>query len=392
MTGHFDVVVVGGGPSGSTCARLCAEQGLSVCLLEEHASAGIPVQCAGLLSLAAFEECSVPDSCIIATVRGARIVSSLGPVLSFDAGVPKAHVVDRAILDREMLARAARAGAEIRMKTAFFRREGHSIVTRGIRGKEEISFGVLVGADGAASRVARESGMPRPAHVLAGLQADIAWRMDEGLVEIHPDASPDFFGWAIPIGPGRARVGLAGLRDVRSTFPRFLGRFLGVGHQASVHLVSGAIPIGPRARTYGNRVLLVGDAAGMAKPTSGGGVYTGVRAARHAAHVIGEAVRKGKFSDDDLSPYEKAWRADFGRELSLGLRLFEVRRKMTPGDIAGIIRALDDPAIIRDIVSLGDMDRPGKIVRRLATRPELFPLLGTIIRSMVLKNFNKNIF
>lgn len=387
MTEHFDVVVVGGGPSGSTCARLCAEQGLSVCLLEEHASAGVPVQCAGLLSLAAFEECSVSHSCIISTVRGARVVSSLGPVLSFDAGVPKAHVVDRAILDREMLARAAKAGAEIRMKTAFFRRQGDKILTRGVRGKEEITFQILVGADGAASRVARETGMPRPAHVLAGLQADIVWRMDGELVEIHPDASPDFFGWAIPIGPGRARVGLAGLAEVRTNFSRFLGRFFRDGHQASVHFVSGAIPIGPRARTYGSRVLLVGDAAGMAKPTSGGGVYTGVRAARHAARVIGQAVGNGVFGDEVLSLYEKAWRADFGRELSLGLQLFEVRRKMAPGDIARIIRALDDPGIIRDIVSLGDMDRPGKIVRRLATRPELFPLIGTLVGSLVLKKF-----
>jgi len=56
MPGQFDAVVVGGGPAGSTCARLCAEQGLSVCLVEEHASAGIPVQCAGLLSLAAFDD------------------------------------------------------------------------------------------------------------------------------------------------------------------------------------------------------------------------------------------------------------------------------------------------------------------------------------------------
>jgi flavin-dependent dehydrogenase len=360
--------------------------------VEEHASAGIPVQCAGLLSIAAFEECAVSRSCILSTVSGARIVSSLGPVLSFDAGVPKAHVVDRAILDREMIGRAARAGAEIRMKTAFFRREGHSIVTRGVRGKEEISFRVLVGADGAASRVARDAGMPRPAYVLAGLQADIVCRMDGDIVEIYPDASPDFFGWAIPIGPGRARVGLAGLRDVRTNFSRFLGRFYGEGHQASVHLVSGAIPIGPRARTFGNRTLLVGDAAGMAKPTSGGGVYTGVRAAGHAARVIGDAVEKGRYDDEILSRYEKAWREDFGRELSLGLRLFDLRRKMGPEEVARVIRVLRDPGIVRDIVSLGDMDRPGKIVRRLATRPELFPLLGTVMRSLILKNLNKKIF
>jgi len=392
MRRHFDVAVVGGGPAGSTCARLCAEQGLSVCLLEEHASAGIPVQCAGLLSLAAFEECSVSRSCILSTVSGARIVSSLGPVLSFDAGVARAHVVDRAALDREMLERAARAGAEIRMKTAFFRRSGSAILTRGARGREEISFRILVGADGAASRVAREMGMPRPRYILAGLQADVIHRMEEGSVEIHPDASPDFFGWAIPLGRGRARVGLAGLRDVLPRFRRFIELFRGDGQQATIHLVSGAIPLGPRPRTYGNRTLLVGDAAGMAKPTSGGGVYTGVRAAKHASRVIGEALEGKTYDDRILSRYERAWMDDFGRELSLGLRLFEMRRRMEPVEIAEIIRALDDPAIISEIVALGDMDRPGRIVRRLLTMPKLFPLLGTILRSMVLKKHNNNLF
>jgi len=119
----------------------------------------------------------------------------------------------------------------------------------------------------------------------------------------------------------------------------------------------------------------------MAKPTSGGGVYTGVRAARHAAVVIGEAAASGDFGDRMLSRYERAWKEDFGSELDQGMRLFRMRQRLSEEDMARIISALADPAIVDDITRLGDMDRPGRLVRRLLTRPALYPLLGILIRS-----------
>jgi digeranylgeranylglycerophospholipid reductase len=380
----FDVVVVGGGPAGSTSARLCAGHGLSTCLIEEHAGPGYPVQCAGLLSTAAFEECEVSRRAVLHEVSGARIVTGLGSTLSFDAGKTRAVVVDRAILDQEMLMAAARAGAEIRVKTAYRGGSGNSIRTSGQFGIREIRFRVLIAADGPRSSIARALGMGRARAYLSGLQAEIRRDMDGNMVELYPDASPEFFGWIIPSGCRRARIGLCGSQDVRGHFSRFLQA---AGADSCLHLMSGTLPLGVMPRTYGYRTLFVGDAAGFPKPTSGGGVYTGVRSARHAACVAIEACRLHDASDRVLSAYEKAWKADFGRELETGFRIFRLRQQITPEEMDRLVQILNDPDVISDICEYADMDRPGAIFRRIMRNPKIYPVLGILFKKTVANFF-----
>ena len=118
---NYDVIVVGAGPAGSAAARECARLGLSTLCLEEHGTIGYPVQCAGLLSTAAFDECRIPsERSILNKVTGARVISGAGSELLIDAKKTKALVVDRGTLDREMAEAAANAGAEFRLKTAVY--------------------------------------------------------------------------------------------------------------------------------------------------------------------------------------------------------------------------------------------------------------------------------
>ncbi|NYT06971.1 MAG: NAD(P)/FAD-dependent oxidoreductase [Methanomicrobiales archaeon] len=377
---HYDVVVVGAGPAGSAAARHCAEQGLSTCLIEEHGTIGYPVQCAGLLSEAAFRECRVSRRSILHEVSGARIITAQGSELSFDAGRTRAFVADRAILDREMAMHAADAGADVRLKTAYSGRKGQAVRTRGVHGRGEIPFRVLIAADGPRSPVARSLGMPRPPIFLAGLQAEIIRHMDGSHVELYPDASPEFFGWVIPIGKGRARIGLAGTQDIPERFRMFCR---GICDGGVIHLVSGTVPLGVMEKTYGHATLFVGDAAGFPKPTSGGGVYTGVRSAAHAAAVAGEACLRNDTTDAVLAGYEQRWKADFGRELEFGLRVYRLRQQLSPVDIDRLVRLLNDPGIIDDIRQFGDMDRPAAVIRHLLKNPKLFPVLGILLKGGV---------
>jgi len=373
----YDVVVVGAGPAGSAAACECAQQGLKTLCIEEHGTIGYPVQCAGLLSNAAFDECRVSGQPVLNRVTGARILTGKGSGILIDAKKTKAFVVDRGALDREMAENAARAGADYLLRTSVCGIKDNTLITRGVERREPIAFKVLIAADGPRGTIARLLGMGRAQVYLAGIQADILHPCDPNFVELHPDASPGFFGWMIPTAPGRARVGLCARSDVPGLFDAFMKQY----PSPCMHLVTGTLPLGVMPKTYGHRTLFVGDAAGFAKPTSGGGVYTGIRSARHAAAVALEACIRGRFDDSVLSGYEQRWQADFGAELALGFRLYEMRQHMSGEDIDEIVRALSDPDIIRTIEEYGDMDRPSALVKKLLLRPGVLRLLTPLVKT-----------
>jgi len=375
--GGYDVIVVGAGPAGTAAAEACAGSGLKTLCIEEHGTIGYPVQCAGLLSNAAFAECRVSDRAILNRVSGARIISAAGPSVGFDAHTTKAVVVDRGILDREMAQNAASRGAEFLLKTRVCGIRGSAVITRGAGPHGPIPFRILIAADGPRSTVARMLGLQRAKIFLAGIQAEVPYACEPSSVEIYPDASPHFFGWAIPTAPGRARAGLCALEGVPALFSAFRKRF----GDDPVELVTGTIPLGVMEKTFGHRTLVVGDAAGMAKPTSGGGVYTGVRAARHAAAVAAEACFQDRFDDAFLAEYERRWQEDFGNELAWGFRLFSLRQRMGGQAFENIIRALDEPGLLRTIGEYGDMDRPSLLIKKLLLQPGALRLVPPLMQA-----------
>ncbi|HWQ66328.1 MAG TPA: NAD(P)/FAD-dependent oxidoreductase [Methanospirillum sp.] len=382
MDQGWDVVVVGAGPAGSAAAADCASAGLSTLLIEEQAHIGFPVQCAGLLSCSAFSECRVTNRSVLNTVSGA-VVSAGSASCSFDAGQIKAYVVDRGMLDQEMGWTAANAGAEIQLKTGAHSVDIRNKVlkTRGVAGIQEIRYRVLIAADGPRSTISRAAGLDRAPVYLSGLQCDIPYDMEQQKVAIFPNASPEFFGWVIPMGKGRARIGMCGISGVRELFERFIRPF----GRSGVHYVSGTIPIGTLPKTFSDGLMVVGDAAALAKPTSGGGVYTGIRSARHAAAVAIQSCEEDRTDASFLSTYEKRWKKDFGRELKIGYTAFGVRQKISPTKMESLIREMSRPSIQDLIVRKGDMDRPGRLIASLLVHPRMMiaggSLLSGIIRS-----------
>ena len=336
---------------------------------------------------------------VLGRVSGARIHSPSGHVIAFDAGQPRANVVDRAGFDKALARRAIDAGAtfqlEHRVTEVRASPSGCSLMVRDRTSTgasvEELVCRAIVGADGSSSLVRRSLGFPRPRHKLIGFQ--VAFTSIEPKATDHVDlfagrdVAPGFFAWVVPQGEHSGLVGLAsepGGMNPKARLEAFMAsdgfRDLLPDIQPTAHH-AGAIPLGPIHRPVRDRAVLVGDAAAQAKATSGGGVYPGLVAARHASECLVSALERGDLSAKCLSAYPKAFDGEVGAELAKAARLRRSFRAMSDRMVDDLIVTLDDPELLDTIVQEGDIEFPSRLVRALLRKsPRLLRLAGPLLR------------
>lgn len=302
----------------------------SVLVLEEHERVGDPVHCTGVLGVEAFDELDLPRDTILSMTRVARFVGGNGRDLVIDGGAITAAVVDRGSFDRALAARAGDEGARIltgaRVRSIDATGRGVRAVVDGFGESPAIVRGrVGLLACGAQYRFNRRLGLGMPRAYLQSAQVETPF-VPLDTVEINLDRSiaPRGFAWVVPFERGgvpMARVGLMTSGNAAqgfSEYARGLGERYGVD-RLPPRARRKLLPLAPVRRTYGDRVIAVGDAAGLAKPTTGGGIYYSLLSGRFAADVVTGALRLDRTDASVLRRYESLWQARLGPELRAGL-------------------------------------------------------------------------
>lgn len=385
---YYDIIVVGAGPAGATTATVAAQAGAQVLLLEEHSKVGRPIQCTGLLSARGWRLARLDRSIVVREIRGVRACAPDGAFIDLGGERVRAYVIDRDRFDQELVERAAHAGVNVRtgvraMALASYEDHQRRLWVQSPGGpKEKLRARVIIGADGAHSLIAQQAGLPQPQKRLLGLQAVVEYRSPKSdFVEVFFGKrwTGGFFGWAVPERDGCARVGLATecLRAAKQSFER-----LRVEHCLGGKILcyqSGMIPIGPAERTVADGVLLVGDAAGQAKPTSGGGIYTGMLCGRIAGEVAAKAALSENTTARSLSEYERRWRKKLERELLLGFQAQQILTQLSDEQLTQLLKLLQKPALRALVEQAGDIDYPSKIARELLKRPSLWQGLWPLL-------------
>jgi digeranylgeranylglycerophospholipid reductase len=369
-----DVIVVGSGPSGSYSSHLLSRMGYDVLNLEEHKEIGRPVECTGLVSerVISMARTKAP----VNSVYGAYVHFPNGEFVHVRKG-EKTVVMDRDQFDKDVSAMAISSGTDVeinsRVVSVTSGSEYSTVKYRKDGVLKEERARMVIGADGINSRVRKDVFGSVPSRVVSCYQVDSAVRMeDQESVSVYVGSriTRGFFAWATPAGDiTKIGVGSVGspawnyFRNFNSIFPR--DRILGIN--------GGGIPITYLKRTYAGRTLLVGDAAGIVKPLSGGGIYTGMVSAKHAAETAGKALEIGDFSAHFLSRYQRSWKKDLGRELWIDGIIQKLFASLNDDTFNRIYRMISKPSVLRVIDSVGDIDYPSRVVLSLMLRkPGLF--------------------
>lgn len=385
----YDVVVAGAGAAGSAAARDIAASGYRVLLVENHRFVGEPLHCSGLVSPRTLKLAALGSEIVRNEILGARVHLASGKNATFAGDRTHAFVIDRVAFDRALAARAEDAGAALSLGTKLVtigREADHLRLVLLRDGRESsITTRLLVGADGAQSSVAQWIGAPVSKDRVIGVSTDASVNLPGHEVQIFigGTVAPGFFAWAIPVGDGTARVGVAskGTRSSREYLERLRDLFPHIVGDAELRPVyGGVIPLAPTERPFADNVMLIGDAAGQVKPTSGGGIHAALVGAQHCAATAIHALGAGDLSAAALASYAKAWRGELGAEFD---RMTELRRLFLSLDdhqIDKLISLLSVPLLRRIVEQHGDIDFPSRAVEELMARPSVLALLRMVLK------------
>ncbi|MCI4330322.1 MAG: NAD(P)/FAD-dependent oxidoreductase [Thermoplasmata archaeon] len=333
-----DVLVVGAGPAGAMTAKWAAKHGAKVLMIEKRQEIGSPVRCGEGMSKDWLNEVEIKPSTrwINVEVEGARIFSPSEKVLEINerhAGNEVGYVVERDAFDKQLAIDAGNAGAEILLKTAAtgVLKENGKIV--GVRAKQfgepfEIRAPVTIGADGFESQIGRWAGIPTNL-ALRDMDSCLQYRMTNVDCDVRycdfylGKVAPGGYVWIFPKADGLANVGIGvqlsqirGMAEARKYLDAWIEKHPGYSKGKKIDVVGGGVSISPPLKqTVTDGFMLVGDAARMIDPLTGGGIANGCIAGKICGEVASKAAAAGTPTKEFFQEYERRWRARLEEKL-----------------------------------------------------------------------------
>jgi len=342
----YDVIIVGAGPAGSTTAKFLAEKGFKTLLLDKEKYPR-DKPCGGGLPIRVLQRFPyvVNDTIIESySLSGTVFSPSLQHRIEINKKTPILAMTLRKKFDFELMKFATAAGAEFQERTPVSSVQLTNDAAQVTVGQgKKIESEIIVGADGVNSTIARNTGL-RTNRTEKGVCVLQEFKVDEKIMDdyytktrhgyIHSRfKSIAGYGWVFPkkehlnIGFGIIQLGKA--QEQRLNLLNSYQDYLTLLKESDLiprnleetPIRGGALLTHPLEKTFANRLLLVGDAAGFINPLTGEGIYYAMASGQIAAEAIIEALEKKLPTEEVLSKYQTRWQNDFGKDIDLILKI-----------------------------------------------------------------------
>lgn len=315
-----DVAIIGGGPSGSAAAMNIAKEGFDVNIIEKDSHPGEFNVCAGGVDYWVVREFEA-EKIVEKKIDTSRFYYPWGED-THRFGSPVAATLKRNVFDPFLAHKAERLGTTILTQTtarkAAYCTDGIELTLETPDGNTSLRSRIVIFADGPNTLSCRELGIgfcPSQFNTAVSIEAEVRWEnnhFNDYKFFIHPKISPWGYGWIFP-RKDSAIIGVECLYSESSPgigrlFERFIeygpvkeilkGREIGSYH-------GGLIPLRPAKEIVGERVMVVGDAAGMVDPIFGGGISPGIRSGQYAGNQAVKALREKRFTKSFLQGYQR---------------------------------------------------------------------------------------
>ena len=333
---HYDLIVVGGGPAGSSAAFAAAKNGIRVALLEKEDSISQTVRTSGVTWIQNIKEFGIPEDCYN-PVKNFSFCSPNNKVTISDT-VPRAAVLDVRKTYRWLADQARKAGADIFVKTNIkdvIKDEKNDIigVSGTMAGADKVTFysKVVVDATGFSSTVCKAMGFAQQWERF-GAGAEYEVRAENSTSDttwwlmVGQQYSPAGYAWIFPLGQNIFRIGVGvgkpesdidPTQRLKEIIEKKLGPIKELGELTELEFHYGLIPNdGLSRKTVFNNLILVGDSAGQANPLVLEGIRYAIKFGRVAGKVASDAIKSGKTDHNALYPYEQRWRRDIESKIN----------------------------------------------------------------------------
>ena len=321
-----DVVVIGGGPAGNIAARTLSKTGLRVVVVDSRHDIGNKL-CTGIIGVECATRFPVDPSLIYGSVRRATVRAPDGSDHVLGNEEIRALIIDRVSYIANIASEARLLGARYilgpRVHSVSRLGDFVEVDTRSDSGTEVFTCRVVIISNGFGSNLLSGVGLRKinRRDYMVASQIEVTAGEIEGIkLYTGNDVAPGSFAWLVPTHDSLALLGAVSRDRLNGRFDKLISvlRYEKVITKTHGEVMKWGIPLKALHKTYSRGVLVAGDAAGFAKPTTGGGIYYAMLSGDMAAKTTIRAFEDGDFSEENLSKYESMWKNQFGHELQTG--------------------------------------------------------------------------